>query len=103
MSHAERYSKRPQFGACKRPQPWTWAYNYSNRVTDCWNWRLINAMKGGEHKSCVPFALYKWRAFGFDGKQKPVWTIADYMDMAENYEDPSDYVGMGWIGADGRP
>ena len=21
----------------------------------------------------------------------------------EEYEDPSDYVGMGWVGADGRP
>ena len=103
MSRAERYSKRAQPWTCKRPQPWTWAYNHSNRVTDHWNWRLVNAMKGGEHKSCVPFALYKWRAFGFDSKQKPVWTIADYMDMVENYEDPSDYVGMGWVGSDGRP
>ena len=80
MSRAERYSKRAQPWTCKRPQPWTWAYNHSNRVTDHWNWRLINAMKGGEHHSCVPFALYKWRAFGFDGKHKPVWTIGDYIN-----------------------
>jgi len=25
------------------------------------------------------------------------------VDMVENYEDPSDYVGMGWVGSDGRP
>jgi hypothetical protein len=46
---------------------------------------------------------YGWKAFGFDGKQQPIWTIAGYVDMVENYEDPSDYVGMGWVGSDGRP
>ena len=87
----------------KRPQPWLWAFKHDNRRSKHWNWRLVTALNGVEHKSCVPFALYKWKAFGFDGKQKPIWTIADYVDMVENYEDPSDYVGMGWIGSDGRP
>jgi hypothetical protein len=48
-------------------------------------------------------AHYGWKAFGFDKKLKPIWTIAGYVDMVENYEDPSDYVGMGWVGSDGRP
>ena len=87
----------------KRPQPWLWAYKHDNRITKHWNWRLIEAMRKTTHNSCVPFALYKWKSFGFYGKQQPIWTIASYMDMAENYEDPSDYVGMGWVGADGRP
>ena len=86
----------------KRPRPWVWAYKHDNRITKHWNWRLVGAMRGVEHKSCVPFALYKWKAFGFDGKEKPMWTIADYMNewYAEN---PSDYVSMGWVGSDGRP
>lgn len=87
----------------KRPQPWLWAYKHDNRITKHWNWRLIEAMRKTTHNSCVPFALYKWKAFGFDGKQQPIWTIDAYIDMAENYEDPNDYVGMGWVGADGRP
>jgi len=87
----------------KRPQPWLWAYKHDNRITRHWNWRLIEAMRKTTHNSCVPFALYKWKAFGFDGKQQPIWTIDAYMDMAENYEDPSNYVGMGWVGSDGRP
>ena len=87
----------------KRPQPWLWAYKHDNRITKHWNWRLIEAMRKTTHNSCVPFALYKWKAFGFDGKQQPIWTIDAYMDMAENYEDPSNYVGMGWVGSDGRP
>jgi hypothetical protein len=24
-------------------------------------------------------------------------------DLPEEYEDPSDYMGMGWIGRDGQP
>lgn len=80
MNRAERYSKRAQPWTCKRPRPWIWAYNHSNRVTKHWNWRLVTAMNGVEHHSCVPFALYKWKAFGFDGRQKPVWTIADYIN-----------------------
>ena len=24
-------------------------------------------------------------------------------DLPEEWEDPSDYVGMGWVGKDGRP
>jgi hypothetical protein len=32
-----------------------------------------------QYTRCVPFALYKWKAFGFDGKHQPVWTIADYL------------------------
>ena len=89
----------------KRPQPWTWAYKHSRRLEKRWNWQMIDAK--GKHtkvqsERCVPFALYKWKAFGFDGKHRPMWTIADYMNewYAEN---PSDYVGMGWVGSDGRP
>jgi len=85
----------------KRPQTWLWAYKHCNRKTKHWNWRLVSAMREIEHKSCVPFALYKWKAFGFDGKEKPMWTIDDYMN--EWYEDPSDYVGMGWVDSRGRP
>ena len=87
----------------KRPQPWTWAQRHDERKKKHWNWRLIEAMRKTTHNSCVPFALYKWKAFGFDGKQQPIWTIDAYIDMVENYEDPNDYVGMGWVGADGRP
>ena len=89
----------------KRPQPWTWAQEHEERVRKHWRWRLLDAMwenRNAMSLQCVPFALYKWKAFGFDGKHQPVWTIADY--MSEWYaEDPSDYVGMGWVGSDGRP
>ena len=81
MNRAERYSKRAQPWTRKQPRPWIWAYNHDNRVTKHWNWRLVNAMKGGERHSCVPFALYKWKAFGFDGKQKPVWTINSFLGV----------------------
>ena len=87
----------------KRPTPFMWAYQHDKRKKKHWNWRMVDAKKGVHHESCVPFALYKWKAFGFEGKQQPVWTIADYVDMVENYEDPSNYVGMGWVGSDGRP
>jgi hypothetical protein len=57
-----------------------------NRRSKHWNWRLVTALNGVEHKSCVPFALYKWKAFGFDGKHQPVWTIADYLKGGAEYE-----------------
>jgi hypothetical protein len=90
----------------KRPQPWTWAQKHERRLEKGWNWKLLDAKwekTKAQYTRCVPFALYKWKAFGFDGKQQPIWTIAGYVDMVENYEDPSDYVGMGWVGSDGRP
>lgn len=65
----------------KRPLPWLWAYKHDNRITKHWNWRLLNAMRGVEHKSCVPFVLYKWKAFGFDGKHQPTWTIQHYTEV----------------------
>ena len=64
----------------KRPQTWLWAYNHDNRITKHWNWQLVSAMRGMEHQSCVPLALYKWKAFGFDGKHQPIWTINRYME-----------------------
>ena len=63
----------------KRPQIWVWAHKHDNRVKKHWNWRMISAMRGVEHKSCVPFVFYKWRAFGFDGKHQPVWTIDSFL------------------------
>ena len=27
----------------------------------------------------VPFSLYKWRQFGFDGSHNPVWTIQQFL------------------------
>ena len=66
----------------KRPQPWTWAQEHEERVRKNWRWRLLDAMwenRNAQLSQCVPFALYKWKAFGFDGKHQPVWTIADYL------------------------
>lgn len=31
------------------------------------------------------------------------WAITPWRDVPTTPEDPSDYVGMGWIGSDGRP
>ena len=73
----------------KRPQPWLWAYKHDERKKKHWNWRLVDAMRGVRHESCVPFALYKWKAFGFDGKEQPMWTIADYMSEWYEYADQS--------------
>ena len=90
----------------KRPQPWTWAQEHEERVRKHWRWKLLDAMwenRKAECVRCVPLSLYGWKVVGFDGKQQPIWTIDAYMDMVENYEDPNDYVGMGWVGADGRP
>jgi hypothetical protein len=66
---------------------WLWAHKYDERKKKHWNWRLIDAMQKVEHKSCVPFALYKWKAFGFDGKEIPMWTVADYMTEWYEYAD----------------
>jgi hypothetical protein len=90
----------------KRPQPWTWAQAHEERVRKHWNWKLLDAMwdnRKAQTLRCVPLSHYGWKAFGFSKKLKPIWTIAGYVDMVENYEDPSDYVGMGWVGSDGRP
>ena len=89
----------------KRPQPWTWAQEHEERVRKNWRWRLLDAMwenRNAQLSQCVPLSHYGWKAFGFDKKEKPMWTISDY--MSEWYaEDPSDYVGMGWIDSNGRP
>jgi hypothetical protein len=66
----------------KHPQPWTWAQKRARRLEKGWNWKLLDAKwekTKAQYTRCVPFALYKWKAFGFDGKHKPVWTIADYL------------------------
>jgi len=66
----------------KRPQPWTCAQEHEERVRKNWRWRLLDAMwenRNAQLSQCVPFALYKWKAFGFDGEHQPVWTIADYL------------------------
>jgi hypothetical protein len=31
------------------------------------------------------------------------WKIKPWREAPRSYEDPSDWVGMGWVGADGRP
>ena len=31
------------------------------------------------------------------------WTIRPWREAPRTFDDPSDYVGMGWVGADGRP
>ena len=90
----------------KRPQPWTWAQEHEERVRKNWRWKLLEAMwdnRKAEWVRCVPLSHYGWKVVGFDGKRQAVWTIDAYMDMVENYEDPSNYVGMGWVGSDGRP
>jgi hypothetical protein len=71
----------------KASPTWLWAHKHDNRITKHWNWRLVGAMEGIEHKSCVPFALYKWKAFGFDGKEQPMWAINDYMNEWHEYAD----------------
>lgn len=54
-------------------------------------------------------AFEKWAddwAFGrTDEKSLTVgeWTITPWRDVRPQPEDPNDYVGMGWVGADGRP
>ena len=45
-------------------------------------WRLREAVwdnRKAQLLRCVPLAHYGWKAFGFDGEHKPVWTIADYL------------------------
>ncbi len=102
----ERRFKPKRVAMQKRPQPWTWAQAHEQRVRKHWRWKLLDAMWDNTKAQllrCTPLSHYGWKAFGFNKKLKPVWTIADYTDMVENYEDPSDYVGMGWVGSDGRP
>jgi hypothetical protein len=73
----------------------------SNGVDDGffrWNTRSVSAYVGGGNCSmpcgtyrkaqtlrCVPLSHSGWKAFGFNKKLKPIWTIADYTDMAENF------------------
>jgi hypothetical protein len=86
----------------KRPQPWAWAQEHEERVRKHWRWRLLDAMWGNRKAQllqCVPFALYKWKAFGFDGEHQPMWTIADYMSEWYEYENQS----TGLVDSRGRP
>ena len=106
LEFLERRFKPRRVAMRKRLQPWTWAQTHEQRVRKHWRWKLLDAMwenTKAQSLRCVPLSHYGWKAFGFNKKLKPVWTIANYIDMAENYEDPSDYVGMGWVGSDGRP
>ena len=73
----------------KRPQPWTWAQKHEERVRKNYRWRLLDAMwdnRNAQSQRCAPFALYKWKWFGFDGKHQPMWAIADYMKEWYEYE-----------------
>ena len=54
-------------------------------------------------------AFEKWAhnwAFGHHqeiGLRIGEWTITPWREAPTTPEDPSDYVGMGWVGSDGRP
>lgn len=80
-SNRSAYDGRCQWHI-KHPQPWTWANDHANRKTKHWNWKRITARDRLHigNLACVPFALYKWKAFGFDGKHQPIWTINRYME-----------------------
>jgi hypothetical protein len=59
----------------KRPQPWSWAQAHEERVRKHWNWKLLDAKWDKNRKAqytcgACRSALYKWKAFGFDGKLK---------------------------------
>ena len=82
MNREERYSKRPQIWTCKKPQPWTWAQEHEERVRKHWKWKLLDAKwenTNAQSLRCVPLSHYGWRAFGFDGKHQPVWTIDSFL------------------------
>jgi hypothetical protein len=84
----------------KRPQPWTWAQAHEERVRKHWRWKLLDAKwekTKAQYTRCVPFALYKWKAFGFDGKHQPIWTIAGYVDMVEKLRRPVR-LRLVWVG-----
>lgn len=79
-----------------------------------WGWQYDGAddTVGVPHPDIpveVVTALEKWAhdwAFGrSDEKSLTVgeWTITPWRDKRPTPEDPSDYVGMGWVGRDGRP
>ena len=79
----ERRFKPKRVAMQKRPQPWTWAQDHEQRVRKHWRWKLLDAMWDNTKAQllrCTPLSHYGWKAFGFDGKQKPVWTIADYIN-----------------------
>jgi hypothetical protein len=55
----------------------------------------------------APFELWaqKW-AYGNAEENSLVigdWKIKPWRENPPAYEDPNDYVGMGWVGSDGRP
>jgi hypothetical protein len=84
MNREERYSKRPAIWTCKRPQPWTWAQAYEERVRKHWRWKLRNAIwenTKAQSLRCTPLSHYGWKAFGFDRKFKPVWTINSFLGV----------------------
>jgi hypothetical protein len=67
-----------------------WARGHDARVKKHWNWRMIEAKDDNAKlmsTRCVPFALNKWKAFGFDGKHQPMWAINDYMNEWHEYAD----------------
>jgi hypothetical protein len=67
----------------KHPQPWTWAYKHERRLEKSWNWKLLDAKwenTKAQALRCTPFALNGWKAFGFDGKHQPVWTIQSFLE-----------------------
>lgn len=46
-----------------------------------------------------------WAFYRTDEKSLTIgeWTITPWRDERPKPDDPSDYVGMGWVGSDGRP
>lgn len=47
----------------------------------------------------------KWALGEAEGNEFRIgrWSIRPWRDAPRPFDDPSDYVGMGWVGADGRP
>lgn len=79
-----------------------------------WGWQHDEAKEGvGVPDPEIPLpavaAFERWAnkwALG-DAKENSMtigrWTIRPWREAPRTFDDPSDYVGMGWVGADGRP
>lgn len=46
---------------------------------------------------------WMWGQVKEDSMTIGAWTIRPWRKAPRQFDDPNDYVGMGWVGADGRP
>jgi len=83
------------------------SYVWHNRTL---RWRVHPSTDGHALRDLLTVQSFEkyandWAFSRIDDKSLTVgdWTITPWRDAPTIPEDPSDYIGMGWVGHDGRP